>query len=215
MSEGQGGSRRASGWSGVALLLAALLASSGCDFHPIYAKPDQTTAVSTQLTQVKVDAIEYQGQQATTLFRLGQELHNALIAHINPDGTPGKATFAVRIILSEAESDLAIDPSGLSQRSSIVETATYKLVSLAKGKQVFAGVSTGVNSFGNVSNAFATVEGREDAQLECDGHERAELRMEERLGPVAIDLKGRARELLVGSGRKTSHQFGQVVCAGP
>ena len=95
---------------------------------------------------------------------MGQELHNALLARINPDGSPGKATYAIRVMLSEAEFDTAVDPSGLSQRSSIVETASFKLVSLADGKQVMAGTSTGVNSFGNVSNAFATVEGREDAR---------------------------------------------------
>lgn len=108
--------------------------------------------------------IDFSGLQASKLFRLGQELHNALLARINPDGSPGKATYAIRVMLSEAESDVAVDPSGLSQRSSIVETASFKLVSLADGKQVMAGTSTGVNSFGNVSNAFATVEGREDAR---------------------------------------------------
>jgi LPS-assembly lipoprotein len=151
-------------WLSGALLFLGLLASSGCGFHPIYAKSSDATPVGTQMAQVKVDPIDYSGLQASKLFRLGQELHNALLARINPDGSPGKATYAIRVTLSEAESDVAVDPSGLSQRSSIVETASFKLVSLADGKQVMTGTSTGVNSFGNVSNAFATVEGREDAR---------------------------------------------------
>jgi len=152
--------RRLSG----ALLVLGLLTSSGCGFHPIYAESAGATPVGTQMAQVKVDPIDFSALQASKLYRLGQELHNALLARINPDGSPGKATYVIRVTLSEAESDVAIDPSGLSQRSSIVETASYKLISLADGKQLMAGASTGVNSFGNVSNAFATVEGRDDAR---------------------------------------------------
>lgn len=151
-------------WLSGALLFLALLASSGCGFHPIYAESSGATPVGTRMAQVKVDPIDFSALQASQLYRLGQELHNALLARINPDGSPGKATYAIRVVLSEAESDVAIDPSGLSQRSSIVETATYKLISLADGKQLMAGTSTGVNSFGNVSNAYATVEGRNDAR---------------------------------------------------
>jgi len=152
-------------WLGAAALAFILAATSGCGFHPIYASAPNTTAVTGQMAQVKVDAIDYSIGQQSNLFRLGQQLHNELLARINPDGTPAKPTYAVRVLLTEAESDIAVDPSGLSQRSSILETATFKLVSLADGKAVMEGTSVGINSFGNVTNAFATVEGRNDARV--------------------------------------------------
>ena len=116
------------------------------------------------MAQVKVDPIDYNALQATKLFRLGQQLHNALLARINPDGSPAKAIYSLKVLLAETESDLAIDPSGLSQRSNIQETATFRLVSLTDGKQLMSAVSYGINSFGNVTNAYATVEGRNDAR---------------------------------------------------
>ena len=151
-------------WLSAAALGLGLLASAGCGFHPIYATPSESSSASAQMAQVKVDPIDYGPLQAQKLFRLGQQLHNALLARINPDGSTGKATYAIRVLLTESQSDIAIDPSGLSQRSSILETATFKLVSLSDGKQLMTGTSTGVNSFGNVTNAFATVEGRNDAR---------------------------------------------------
>jgi LPS-assembly lipoprotein len=151
-------------WLSAAALGLCLSASAGCGFHPIYASLPETTSVNTEMAQVKVDPIDYNAAQAQKLFRLGQQLHNALVARINPDGSPGKATYSLRVLLSETQSDTAIDPSGLSQRSSITESAIIKLVSLTDGKQVMTATITGLNSFGNVTNAYATVEGRNDAR---------------------------------------------------
>jgi len=151
-------------WLSAAVLGLGVAAAGGCGFRPIYASLPDTTSVTSQMAQVKVEQIDYNASQASKLFRLGQELHNALLARINPDGTPAKAAYAVRVRLTESQSDIAVDPSGLSQRSSILETATFKLVSLSDGKSLMDGTSTGINSFGNVTNAYATVEGRNDAR---------------------------------------------------
>ncbi len=151
-------------WYKTALLIPGLLALAACGFRPVYAERSDGTSVGEQMSQVRVEPIDYPGQQGVNLFRLGQELHNELLNRINPDGKPAKPAYAVKVTLSETEIDLAIDPSGLSQRSSIVETAIYQMVSLADKKQVMSGTSTGINSFGNVTNAFATVEGKEDAR---------------------------------------------------
>ena len=151
-------------WRKIAFLVPALLALAACGFRPIYAEHKESASVGEQMAEVRVEPINYVGQQGVNLFRLGQQLHNALLNRINPDGKPGKPSYAIKVTLSEAEIDMAIDPSGLSQRSSITETATYEMVSLADHKRVMQGTSTGINSFGNVTNAFATVSGKEDAR---------------------------------------------------
>ncbi|MFI4987241.1 MAG: LPS assembly lipoprotein LptE [Alphaproteobacteria bacterium] len=151
-------------WRETAFLLPILLLLGACGWRPVYAEREDSTGVSDQMAAVKLEPISYTGQQGPNLFRLGQELHNALLNRINPDGKPGKPVYAMRVVLAESELDMAIDPSGLSQRSSVTETANYSLVSLADGKTVMSGSSFGINSFGNVTNAYATVSGRNDAR---------------------------------------------------
>ena len=107
------------------------------------------------MAQVKIELIEN---------RTGQELRNELLDRFNPDGKPAEPRYRLRVQLREAETAVAIERDDTASRSSLAISAAFTLTSVPDGKVVLQGVSTGLNSYGIITNSFATLVGKQDAE---------------------------------------------------
>jgi LPS-assembly lipoprotein len=145
-------------------VLFSIVALTACGFEPLNAKHANGSTTLTQTAQVKVQPIEYTTGTTNLNYRLTQQLRNELLDRLNPDGEPSGPAFELQIMISESDSPTSIDTAGTVQRSAITETAVFKLISLADNKPVLQGRSTGINSYGVITNSYATTVGRDDAR---------------------------------------------------
>lgn len=138
----------------IASLSLGLFALAGCGFEPLHAQRSGAPGPD-DLAQVKIELIEN---------RAGQELRNELLDRFNPDGTPSEARYRLRVQLREAETAVAIEKDDTASRSDLAIYAAYTLTSVPDGKVVLQGVSTGLNSYGVITNSYATLVGKQDAE---------------------------------------------------
>lgn len=141
-----------------------LLLLAGCGFEPLHAERGNGASTVDQISQVKIDLIEdISPPKVHVNSRYDQVLRNELLNRLNPDGKPSRPRYALQIQLSQSESQVAIEPDGTSARTNVSITANYRLISLDDGKPVLHGTSTGVNSYGIITNSYATLVGGQDA----------------------------------------------------
>lgn len=151
-------------WSRQAAVGIALLLLVGCGFEPLHAERRNGISTVDQMSQVKVDPVQDISPLRLRLDdRYDQVLRNELLKRLNPDGQLGQPRYALQIKLAQSEGQVAIEPDGTSARTNVSITANYRLISLDDGKAVLQGSSTGVNSYGVITNSYATLVGGQDA----------------------------------------------------
>jgi len=138
----------------IAALSLALPVLAGCGFEPVHAQRSGAPGPD-DLTQVKIELIEN---------RRGQELRNELLDRFNPDGKPSEPRYRLRVQLREADAPVAIDKDGTVSRSSLGIYAAYTLISVPDGKVVLQGTSTAFKGYGVITNSYATLVGKQDAE---------------------------------------------------
>ncbi len=191
-------------WCRLVLTLSAAALLGGCGVQP--RDGTQPAKAAAQMPNVKIDLIQDSpGQAAYSAIgftridyaRLGQQLRNELLDRMTPNGPSGQAGYTLHVDLKESEAATAIDPAGTVQRSSLTITATYRLFSIADGKQVLFGTASSINDYGILENAFSTTVGRRDAEsrvlrsIADDIKTRVALYFER--GPEAEDEKAKQK----------------------
>jgi len=146
-------------------VMACLLVLAGCGFRPLYnqpASPGETTSYNVQrdLAAIHIYPID---------DRIGQQLHNHLLTRLNPNGSPAKPAYHLRVKLIETVQELGIQKSSFATRANLRITAHYTL-SLATGENPG---DTGILPTGNVlaissydisTFEFSTLTARKDAR---------------------------------------------------
>jgi len=136
------------------LLLLALSALGGCGFRPLYA-PRGPQDWDPDLAAIVVSPIP---------DRSGQILALALREDLNPGGTAAAKHWQLDTHLTVGRSDLGIQRNATATSSEITVTATYVVIELASGKQVYSSSSRAVGDFDQLNDAYATRVGADDAQ---------------------------------------------------
>ena len=77
---------------------------------------------------------------------------------------PSEPRYRLRVQLREADAPVAIDKDGTVSRSSLGIYAAYSLISVPDGKVVLQGTSTGFKGYGVITNSYATLVGKQDAE---------------------------------------------------
>ena len=134
----------------VAIVLAAL---AGCGFRPLHERPGNTSI--TELERIKVDPIA---------DRTGQILRNRLLSKITPDGAPKSPLYVLKVRLRESTRALAIRRDEVATRANLTMTATYTLLSVADNKPVISGTARSIVSYNILTEDFATISSRVNAQ---------------------------------------------------
>lgn len=138
----------------MAALSFGLLSATGCGFEPLHAQHDGAPGPD-ELAQVKIELIE---------DRRGQELRNELLDRFNAGGRPGEPRYRLQVHLRETETPVAIENDGTAARSNLSISAAFALTSVPEGKIVMQGVTTGLIGYGIITNSYATLVGKQDAE---------------------------------------------------
>lgn len=140
-------------WCRGALLAVLLVVATGCGFRPLHGTVAAGRAPD-ELAQIKIEPIA---------DRVGQELHNHLLDLLTPRGRPERPVYVLRVNLQQTEGQFAIRKTAFATRANLKLQASFQLVSLADGQQLFASTGSMVSGFDILPQDYATLVAREDA----------------------------------------------------
>lgn len=131
------------------LLVAALAAAiGGCGFRPLYGGRDGTPEALDDFAAIKIAPIN---------DRPGQQLRNDLLDLLTPHGEPARPRYTLKVKLSEATSELAVQRSGLATRANLEVDASYVLGDVASGQPLVTDTATAVASYNILNSAYSTL----------------------------------------------------------
>jgi len=134
-------------WSRLVILALTAALVAGCGFRPLYSARERESTVD-RMAVTKINLIA---------DRIGQELHNELLNHINPLGRPTDPRYALNVELSESQERLAIRKDDVATRANLNLVAQFELVDLESGEAVYRGSSKSTSSFDVLVSTFATL----------------------------------------------------------
>ena len=137
------------------IVIALLLALSGCGWTPLYADP-QSGPASAELRAIHVDPIP---------DRIGQRLELALRNSLNPTGEPTKERYRLQTSLQLSLSALGLISAGTSTIGRVDLTATYRLIDLKDGAVLLTNTVHSQNSFALNPNQYSTEVAEYDAAV--------------------------------------------------
>ena len=135
------------------IVIALLLALSGCGWTPLYADP-QSGPASVELRAIHVDPIP---------DRIGQRLELALRNSLNPTGEPTKERYRLQTSLRFSLSALGLVSQGTSTIGRVDLTATYRLLDSKDSAVLLTNTVHSQNTFALNPNEYSTVVGEYDA----------------------------------------------------
>jgi LPS-assembly lipoprotein len=136
-----------------AMVVALLLALSGCGWTPLYANHASGPAAA-DLRAIKVDPIS---------DRLGQRLEMALRDSLNPTGEPTVPRYRLQTGLSYSLSNLGLISSGTATFGRVDLYATYHLIDLKNGTVLLTNSVHTQDSFVLNPNQYSTVVAENDS----------------------------------------------------
>lgn len=163
---------------GLAAVLGAALAVSGCGFQPLYGETTGGADLKTDLAAVSV---------APLPNRIGQLLRNALEQRLERSGGRQRKEYVLQVSLEERVEDLGLRKDNTATRANLRLIANAALV---KGdKVVWRTLAEGVSSYNILDNQYATVISQKDAR------ERAvQLLADDVVRRLAVFMAGRGAE---------------------
>ncbi len=105
-------------WRKPLIALWMPLALTACGFHPLYSKTGSDPALSEEMASITV---------APLRDRQGQEIHNALIKTITPEGPPAKSRYTLIVGYSVAENNAALATDETATRDVMHFNVMYRL----------------------------------------------------------------------------------------
>jgi hypothetical protein len=162
------------GWRGIVLVLATLLALSGCGWRPLYERPSANPAsggVGAELAQVSIDPVTTQSlldpltgsDQSLYDSRAAQLLQNYLKDALNPYGPPSSALYHLGVELKQETQSAISLGDGQTTREDLILTAKYQLND-PKGQAVLKDLSRIVTSYDLLREPYSDLSTRRDAQ---------------------------------------------------
>ncbi len=105
-------------WLRPLIALGLPLALTACGFHPLYSKTSADPNLSDEMAQITV---------APMRDRIGQEMHNALIKTITPEGPPEKPRYTLIVGYNLVESQAALSTDETATRDVERYNIQYRL----------------------------------------------------------------------------------------
>jgi len=141
-------------WRKPLLALWMPLALSACGFHPLYSKNGADPAIREEFAAIQVDPLK---------DRQGQQIHNALIKTLTPDGPPSNARYHLFVTYQVTESQAALSTDETATRDVMRFLVLYKLY---EGNTVLtSGTFPEIFSYNFLSEHFANVSAQEDIRV--------------------------------------------------
>jgi LPS-assembly lipoprotein len=132
-------------------LALALLALAACGFEPVYGR--HSTVRHAELAAIDVAPID---------SLPGLALRNQLIPTLGSNR--GESRYRLNVVLEEQQAEFAIQSNNEVTRYKLALTASFNLVDLATGQDVYHGSTRSSGSYNVVQSEFATVASEDDAR---------------------------------------------------
>ena len=152
-------------WRKPLMILVVPLALSACGFHPLYSKSGADSNLREEMASITV---------APLRDRQGQQIHNALIKTITPEGAPDKPryTLSVSYVVTESQAALATDET--ATRDVMRFNIIYKLI---EGQTILtAGTFPEIFSYNFLQEHYANVSAQEDIRARVSDQIALEVR---------------------------------------
>ena len=144
--------------------LFLIFSFSACGFHAVHAKMD--SGLASQLSSVQVGNISSNTDAkiaTNTGAREAQVLKYKLAELLSPDSGGNYATYRLDMDLTVEKGELGIQEDLRVTRYDVIETANYRLISLADNKVMNEGKVRIKSSFNRTESEFSTFVAEEDA----------------------------------------------------
>ena len=115
--------------------IGALVLLGGCGFHPLYG--GMNSDMQQTLSSIYVEPVPE---------RIGYELRNTMIDLLDGPGTPGGASYRLKLALSQTTQGIALQNDATITRYNDTLTVTYELSDMA-GHVVTKGTETGLSAY--------------------------------------------------------------------
>lgn len=148
-------------------ILTALLASlalGGCSYHPLYAKPDSSGGVVSQLADVGVP------EQGT---RAGQLVRNDLLSGM----ATGQRKYALKMVVTEKKDLTSSLAKNVVDRYRYRLTVSYSLVEVGTGRELNSGKTFSDVAYDTVREPVADVQAAENARERAAKEVAQDLRL--------------------------------------
>ena len=137
------------------LSVLMMLGLAACGYQPLYGTSSPGVHASEALAKVQIASIE---------GLVGRDVQVALLDRINPDGEPSQPTHRLEIKLIPSLAGLLVQPDAAITRYNYQLTGNYKLIDITTGNVVAQGSVLGTAAYNVVTNEYATVVARRDAE---------------------------------------------------
>ena len=135
---------------------AAAIALGGCGFRPLYGRSAAGDLGDT-LARVEIGPVRATAGERSDLFRVGQQVRNALLDGLQPRGAADVPLYRLDVNISEGISSLAVQKSADATRADLTLEASFHLTDRDTGKSLFSGTSRAISSFNILNSEFATL----------------------------------------------------------
>jgi len=143
-----------------ATLIGALLLLGGCGFHPLYG--GMNSDMKETLASIYFEPVPE---------RIGYELRNTMIDLLDGPGTPGGASYRLKLGLTQTTQGIALQ-NDIQKNTTITRfndtlTVTYELLDAA-GHVVTKGTETGLSAYNVLPSSPSANYGTQIAQQDAD-----------------------------------------------
>lgn len=138
-------------WRKPLIALWMPLALTACGFHPLYSKSGGDAALREEMASISISAMR---------DRQGQEIHNALIKTITPEGPPAKPRYNLTVAYSVTETNASLATDETATRDVMRFNVMYRLY---EGPTIITtGVFPEIFSYNFLQEHYANVSAQED-----------------------------------------------------
>jgi LPS-assembly lipoprotein len=152
-------------WRKPLLTLVLPLALGACGFHPLYSKSGPDSAMREEMASITIQPLR---------DRQGQEIHNALIKTITPDGPPEKSRYTLYVAYTVTESQAALATDETATRDVMRFNVIYRLYE--GGTTLTAGTFPEIFSYNFLQEHYANVSAQSDIMTRVSDQIALEVR---------------------------------------
>ncbi len=152
-------------WRKPLLTLVLPLALGACGFHPLYSKSGSDPNLSDEMAQITIQPLR---------DRQGQEIHNALIKTITPEGPPEKSRYTLYVAYTVTESSAALATDETATRDVMRFNVIYRLYE--SGTTLTAGTFPEIFSYNFLQEHYANVSAQSDIMTRVSDQIALEVR---------------------------------------
>lgn len=137
-----------------AFVVFALFGLAACGFQPLYGERTDFS-IAEKFAEIQI---------APFADRVGQQLHNALVAQLYVRGRAETPSYRLDARISEVTASLAVRKSTLATRANLKMTAQYGVQKILDGRQIMTASSTATVSYNILDSEFGTLMAEKNAR---------------------------------------------------